>query len=212
MALHLIVNVCEYNAVKVYKCLFLRSPAPTLVQRECSKAGQCFPQEALGTDSRGVDWGSAAMLRGRGESTETKVSRSVIQFSSCCPCWGLRCHHWCSSNLQCSQFTSLPPVSQSTRRFLQFVGDGGSAAKKQTFKKICSCWQQLCYHSFAERKKILLWKRMKRQIWRHLKLLKSIWPLTWIACFSSLLCPGKCQCCLQFLLTYYIKKKKNVIK
>lgn len=162
VGLHLIVNMCEYIAVKVYKCSFLRSFTATSGQRERTKAGQRFPQEALGMRSSGADWGCAPTLRGRGGCTEIKVSWWVIQFSPCCPCWGLRRHHWCSSDLRCSQFIGLPPVSQSARCFLQFEGDGGSAAKKQTFKKICSCWQQLCYHSLAERRKILLLEKNKK--------------------------------------------------
>lgn len=68
-----------------------------------------------GRAAEGWTTGCAATLRGRGGCTETKVSRWVIQFSPCCPCWGLRRHHWWSSDLWSSQFIGLAPVSQTAR-------------------------------------------------------------------------------------------------
>lgn len=117
-------------------------------------ASGCFctasSSRGSGTCSRQADRGRAATLRGRGGCAETKVTWSFIRYSP------LLSMQRCPSSWAVKR---RPVLSSSARRlklgpldgFYSFVGDGGSAAKKQRSKRVRSCWQQLCYHPLTER-------------------------------------------------------------
>lgn len=145
-------------------------------------ASGCFwtasSSRGSGTCSRQADRGRVATLRGRGGCAETKLTWSVVRYS---PLLSMQ-------RRPSSSPVKRRPAVLSVHRlaglrlgpldgFYSFVGDGGSAAKKQRSKRVRSCWQQLYYHPLTERRKYCFRKEWKGRYEDKQDKCLNYWPL-----------------------------------